>query len=259
MVTEQIDNPLSTTAVELWNTCYKDSSEKELLFYLEQVIEKSPLQGSTLEINCGSGQFLLPLLKKGHMALGLETDKYLLQLLQKNAAASKINAEILQVSFNEFEPRGAFTNIVALNTIQYILEEETLLALFKHAFDHLASGGNLLFNFTTPFAQWNSKQWVKTETYPFEDGFGRIETTITPLNRFKGTATVQKYCMVKKSGAPLFDYTTQTERFYTLTELMLLLENVGFTEIRVHADCKKIPVSEESIQGNTLYTIAQKP
>ncbi|MCT4626397.1 class I SAM-dependent methyltransferase [Halodesulfovibrio sp.] len=259
MVIEQLDSTLSATAVELWNACYEKHFEAELNFYLEQVVPKSPLQPSILNINCGTGQLLFPLLEKGHTVVGLETDKTLLHVLHKKAASQSHSLDVRTVTFDEIPPQEAYSTIVALDTIQSFLDENALRSFFKQALSHLAPEGTLLFSFVNPFTLWNSKQWVTTEAYTFDNGFGRIETTITPQDHLNGTATVQKYCMVKEKGAPFFDFTTETKRFYTLTELVLLLEDVGFTNIKTHADCNAEPIHDETKQGTMLYTIAQKP
>ena len=49
----------------MWDDIFNPAAEKEVSFYLNQ-FKGTPLQGKTLDIGCGTGRFLLPLLKQGH-------------------------------------------------------------------------------------------------------------------------------------------------------------------------------------------------
>lgn len=79
------------------------------------------------------------------------------------------------------------------------------------------------------------------------------------MDYIRGIAEMQEYSMVSKDGVPRFDYKTRHVRFYTMTELQLLLEDVGFSDVRTFSGLVENPVREEDLRGYSLYTTARKP
>ena len=227
-------------------------------FYLNQ-FKGTPLQGKTLDIGCGTGRFLLPLLKQGHQAVGIDSSDAMLDVFRRKAQAAGIEPDVRHMSFDGYPDSGPFQGIVAFYVIFYFLKTDELRAFFKKAFSLLSPGGLLLFNYYNPFEIWEPKKWGYPNTYPYEWGFGRVEYTYTPVDYIRGIAEMQEYSMVSKDGVPRFDYKTRHVRFYTMTELQLLLEDVGFSDVRTFSGLVENPVREEDLRGYSLYTTARKP
>jgi hypothetical protein len=134
-----------------------------------------------------------------------------------------------------------------------------LAAFFKRAFELLAPGGQLLFNYYNVYEMWRPKRWASVHANSFEKGFGRIEYTYTPVDYLKGIADMADYRMVSKDGDQRFDYVLRRVRFYTMTELGLILKSVGFKDVRNYADLNGDVLNETDTRGYTLYTAARKP
>jgi len=258
MKERSVESTFSGPIAEMWDDIFNPAAEKEVSFYLNQ-FKGTPLQGKTLDIGCGTGRFLLPLLKQGHQAVGIDSSDAMLDVFRRKPQAAGIEPDVRHMSFDGYPDSGPFQGIVAFYVIFYFLKTDELRAFFKKAFSLLSPGGLLLFNYYNPFEIWEPKKWGYPNTYPYEWGFGRVEYTYTPVDYIRGIAEMQEYSMVSKDGVPRFDYKTRHVRFYTMTELQLLLEDVGFSDVRTFSGLVENPVREEDLRGYSLYTTARKP
>ncbi len=241
------------------DSCNRNAAKDELDFYIEAFGHGKTLPKRTLEVGCGTGQFLLPLLEKGLQGIGVEKDDVMFEILQKQAANSGLLADTRLSEFKDFHDPTGFDGIVAFHVIGHILDSEVLRSFFRKAFDLLLPNGLFLFSYDNMFESWKSKQWNLTTTHCFEDGFGRMERSYTPKDRVEGVAAVQSFITIGKSGVPQFIHDKQHIRFYTMTELVLLLEETGFSQIQTYADLNGTPLGDEEMRGHVLYTTARRP
>ena len=77
MKERSVESTFSGPIAEMWDDIFNPAAEKEVSFYLNQ-FKGTPLQGKTLDIGCGTGRFLLPLLKQGHQAVGIDSSDAML-------------------------------------------------------------------------------------------------------------------------------------------------------------------------------------
>ena len=244
-------------AADMWDN--SAGMDRELDFYLELLGPQGTANGQTLVMECGTGQFLLPLLQRGHAAIGMDEDKAKLENLRQQGKLAGCHPVVSQGRLEDIESSYRFAGIVAFNTITHILKTDELVLFFKTAFEHLDPDGLLLFSHENLFDTWRPKQWSSTDTICFDDGFKRLEKTFTPTDHLRGIVKMQQYCITSKKGLTHHSYTTHTVRFYPMTELTLLLEESGFEQVRTHADLAPEPVCDTDVKGRVLYTIATKP
>lgn len=258
MATETIGCTFGNATADLWDDLYGAESMPECNFYLKQ-FTTDPLKGKTLDIGCGTGRFLLPFLKTGHEAVGIDSSADMLSILQRKMAGAGLDCPLVQTTFEKYEAPGVFQGITAFYVVFYLLETKNLISFFRKAHDLLSSKGIFLINFYNIFELWNPKVWTSKYTYTFAGGFGLQEYIYTPLDYLRGVAEMQDYCMRYKNGVPTYDYNVRPVRFYSMTEIVLLLESTGFVDVAVHADLRGEPVGKEDVRGLTLYAIARKP
>lgn len=258
-MTTSIENTFSKTMAELGEALFGPESEKELDFYLSQFLPERPLSGKTLDIGCGTGRFLIPLLKRGYGGLGLDPSGGMLEVLKKKAAASGLDPEILPESFENFDGNEEFQGITALFVIFFLTKTEELRGFFQKAFKLLTPGGVFMVNYFNLYQLWQPKPWSYTNAAAFDGGFGRLECSYTPVDYLRGVVSMQDYAMLCKNGEAAFDFSVRPIRYYSMMEITLLLEEAGFTSVRTHADMSPQPVSDMDSRGFTLYTVAKKP
>ena len=112
MKERSVESTFSGPIAEMWDDIFNPAAEKEVSFYLNQ-FKGTPLQGKTLDIGCGTGRFLLPLLKQGHQAVGIDSSDAMLDVFRRKAQAAGIEPDVRHMSFDGYPDSGPFQGIVA--------------------------------------------------------------------------------------------------------------------------------------------------
>jgi SAM-dependent methyltransferase len=107
--------------------------------------------GSILELGCGTGRILLPLVEGGHQAIGLDINFPALAYLKENLTESIHDpVHVFQSSMDQFHLDANFSLIfLACNTYS-TLSSETRIAAIKKIFEHLGPTGIFAASFPNP-------------------------------------------------------------------------------------------------------------
>ena len=120
----------------------------------EQPLIKDFLQtysGSALELGCGSGRLLLPLLEDGYLVEGLDNSEEMLELCRASAGDSDpVLHHASMASFQTGSIYGAM--MIPAFTLQFISPEE-LPSVLAHIKSHLHPGGGLYITTFIPWAE----------------------------------------------------------------------------------------------------------
>jgi len=128
--------------------------------------------GRSLEVGCGTGRLLLPLLRDGHEVEGLDTSSEMLERLRAKARAMKLSPVLHEAPMQAFDlvrrfrtvfvPAASFGILVAPDEIR------AALACFRRALD---AGGELLVPVSEadatdePIADWRERRNVLVPEY----------------------------------------------------------------------------------------------
>lgn len=202
--------------------------EDAYAFYRSYAIEA---KGPILEPMCGTGRFLLPLLRAGFDIDGFDASEHMLEALRAKSGDLKPNiwqgfAEDLAVAkkYNLiFIPCGSFGLITDL--------EIAKLAL-KKFYNHLNQNGILLFEGETlksapALGVWRGSSWHK------QDGSFIIANYVANLVNDICVCT-QKYELVKNNRIISTEVEEMKIRLYDDPEVLIaLFKEVGFKEIKL--------------------------
>jgi SAM-dependent methyltransferase len=106
--------------------------------------------GPVLECACGTGIFLLPLLRAGYDMSGFDISQAMLSTLQKKAGALGIKDIAERISVQDFETFhyeqrfGAI--IIPTNSFGMLTTQEAQIRTLRNIYNHLAPGGKLLLD-----------------------------------------------------------------------------------------------------------------
>lgn len=165
-----------------------------------------------LELGVGTGNALLPFLRRGLEAVGVDSSEQMLRL-----ARSKLpQVELLQADFREYRLQRRFDLVYsAFDSLNNLTEPADLAAAFANALAHLRPGGWLAADLNTPEGLrelWREEVWE-------EDGV-RLVYGYDPATRLgRLEAWVGEQVEV------------HLERGYAPQETRLLLENSGFESV----------------------------
>ena len=110
------------------------------------LFQRHTQKGKTLDVGCGSGGHLLPLLKSGVPTDGLDYSEGMCSLLKEKLKKERLTAEIHQGDMREFDVTAKYDTIYAFGeTVHHLTDSTDLKAFFHCAYRALKPGGCLLF------------------------------------------------------------------------------------------------------------------
>lgn len=125
--------------------------EKELEFYLAEARE---CRGPVLEIACGTGMVLLPMLEEGIDAYGFDISGDMLDALLARArdeGIRDIDSRVCRMDMVDFHYDEKFEAIfIPCRSFLHLTEQEKQIACLRNIRDHLVDGGKLALNFFNP-------------------------------------------------------------------------------------------------------------
>ena len=106
--------------------------------------------GILLDLGCGTGSMTELLAKQGYDMIGVDLSDSMLDIAMEKRAQSGHNILYLQQDMREFELYGTVRAVISIcDSMNYILEEEDLLQVFRLVNNYLDPGGYFIFDLNT--------------------------------------------------------------------------------------------------------------
>lgn len=208
--------------------------------------------GLVLELGCGTGRMTRLLSKSGYDMIGVDNSEEMLQIARDAGKESEGILYLLQ-DMREFELYGTVRAVVSVcDSINYILEEEELLEVFRLVNNYLDPGGIFIFDMNT--------------IYKYKELLG--ETTICE-NREEGSFIWDNYYdeeeQINQYDLTLFIKTekelyrkyeeTHFQRAYEAKQVQRLLEEAGMEFIASYDAFTHDAIKKDS---ERIYMIARE-
>ena len=118
--------------------------------YLAALFQENGIQdGLVLDLGCGTGKLTRLMEQKGYDMIGVDNSFEMLDIARETASE---NILYLMQDMREFELYGTVRAIYsACDSVNYILEEEELLEVFKLVNNYLDPGGIFVFDINSSF------------------------------------------------------------------------------------------------------------
>jgi SAM-dependent methyltransferase len=127
--------------------------------------------GPLLDLACGSGRLLLPLLRDGHQVIGIDRSPAMLFAaalrIRRLSAARRARCTLMRADLRAFATLPKTTlAIAAFHSVQHLLTDEDLLRFLACAHSSLMKGGWLAFDVLPPDPAWLARdpqrRWGRT-------------------------------------------------------------------------------------------------
>lgn len=206
-----------------------------------------------LELGCGTANLTELLAGAGYDMIGIDNSDEMLNIAMNKKAASGRNILYLKQDMREFELYGTVKAVISIcDSLNYILEEEELLTVFKLVNNYLDPGGIFLFDFNT--------------VYKYETVIGdvtiaenRDDCSFIWENYYHSDRNINEYDLTVfvKESTGLFRRFEEThyQRGYTLEQIRYLVEASGMTFLDA-VDAKSH--GEVCQDTERIYVIAQE-
>jgi len=123
--------------------------------------------GPIVELGCGTGRLMIPLLRDGHRLIGLDRSQSMLRRAAEKSARRSRRPLLLRADMRRFG-LGVRVPLVlaAFNTFQHLYTWEDFLGCLTSVRECLAPGGKLAFDVLSPDLTWlvrdPRKRWART-------------------------------------------------------------------------------------------------
>ncbi len=229
---------------ELHDLFWEQHGSPAELPFLKEFLSQAP--GSTLEVGCGSGRLMTPLLKAGYQVTGIDPSQAMIALGREKLPA----AEFILGTLDELDFSRTFQNIIIpAFTLQLIPDPEAAL---KKAAKHLLPSGQL---YTTTFLPWAElekelpeNKWYPDEEFIAEDGRkATLETQHSFDPDYQLLHRQHRYQWGERSHE-----CRQTLHWFEPSQLRSLLETCGFKIVKAYGDFGE--TSPEEAQIHTVFS-----
>ncbi len=139
----------------------------------------SPAGGRILELGCGSGRVLAPLIRDGHRVVGVDLSAAMLARaaarLARLSATRRARAVLVRADMRRYAFASPFSLILCpFNAFQHLYTRTDVEAFLACAAAHLAPEGRLAFDVLNPDLAWltrdPNKRWARTKFHHPETG-----------------------------------------------------------------------------------------
>ena len=223
-----------------------------------------------LDVACGTGRLLLPYLRAGLDVDACDISPDMLAHCRKKAESEGFTPKLYAQAMHKLDlPRTYRTIFICGSFGLGQTRQEDALAL-QRFYEHLEPGGVLLFDVPAPYNNWQWEHWTKEkrqnlspnwwpegERERASDGTDfMMRSRIAAVNPLAQTITMQYWAQRWQDERLLGEEErTLTANIYLKNELLLLLKQAGFADIRVQGDFTEEAASPEH---KDLVFIAKK-
>jgi SAM-dependent methyltransferase len=128
-------------------------------------------RGPVLELGCGNGRILLPLLRAGLDATGVDDSAGMLAELRRKAAAQNVAAKVTKMDVRDLDLRLRFALILCpYSLVTYVTEDRDLERLLRGVREHLRPDGRFIVDAFVPRPVAVDAEFRLDYRRPFGDG-----------------------------------------------------------------------------------------
>ncbi len=199
-----------------------------------------------LDLGCGTGTLTELLYQKGYDCIGVDNSEAMLDIAMKKKEESGSEILYLLQDMRELDLYSTVGTVISVcDSLNYILEEEELLQIFRLVKNYLYPGGIFVFDFNTDYKY----REVIGDAVIAEN---RVQCSFIWENYFDSEGQINEYDLtifVREEGREeLFRKFTEThlQRGYTLQQMENLAEQAGMNIVKVLDGDTGQEVNEES-------------
>lgn len=209
-----------------------------------------------LELGCGTGRLLLPLVRDGHTVVGVDVSGAMLARCRARLARlpepARARAELVRADFRDLDLRRRFPLVVCpFNAFMHLYTRDDVERFLAGVRRHLRPGGLFVFDVLNPDLKWLSrdptKRWARTRFRHPTTGERMVYTTNLVYDAPLQIAFMRIYYAPERPGARE-KVVRLTHRYFYPLELEALLHYNGF-EVLAH---------DGGFDGETLTTDANE-
>ena len=220
----------------------------------ELFAEEGVKDGILLDLGCGTGSVTELLAKSGFDMIGIDNSEEMLEIAMEKRAESGLDILYLLQDMREFELYGTVKGVLSIcDSMNYILDDEDLLDVFKLVHNYLDNEGIFIFDMNTIYKY---EQILADNTFA-ED---REESSFIWENYYDEEEEINQYDMslfVQEEDGRYRKYEeTHLQRAYEQQCVEELIKESGLELLHVYdAFTKDLPAED----SQRIYFVCRRP
>lgn len=218
----------------------------DISFYKELARETS---GPVLELGCGTGRVLLPILDDGHMCTGVDTSAEMLAAFR--AKTNNPRLTLVHAHMQEFDLGNVKFALIlsAFRAFQHMYTVDDQLACLERVRAHLNRGGTFAFDVFHPkldrIAQGDE---AERQDLAFELGDERVGryTTVTRNTASQIMNVMMRYERRREGQVVGNEIAEVKMRWFYRYELEHLMRRAGFDRVEIYGDFDRSAIVPDS-------------
>ena len=209
-----------------YDTFYKTKEyDKECKFLEALCAQYLPYKPKTiLDLGCGTGNHMIPLLKRGYRVTGIDHSPVMLTIAQEKLKKINKKADLIRAPLQSFNLQKKFDVIICMfSVLDYLVKDRHLKNTLQNVVRHMAKKSLFIFDFWNASAVENFYSPRRRKI--FHDGHKTIErSSRTKIDPTKNLCAVQYTCRTKENGRweKIFRE-KHTLRYFAIREIFALL------------------------------------
>ena len=235
-----------TSFAEVYDLFMDNVPYEEWADYLIDIFAENQVKdGIMLDLGCGTGKLTRLFAKRGFDMIGVDNSMDMLEIARQSQSEEG-DSSILYLcqDMREFELYGTVRGIYsACDCLNYILDEDELLEVFRLVNNYLDPRGIFIFDMNTPY---------KYEMLLADNTFAenREEGSFIWENYFDGDSRINEYDLtlfVKGDDERFWRFTEEHyQKSYSVEQICALLQKAGMELVAVYDGYTKEPLREDS-------------
>jgi SAM-dependent methyltransferase len=129
---------------EYYDLAHPDIEEKELSFWLKQM---QHLKGTALEMGCGTGRILIPLLKRKIKLIGIDSSVDMLNRCREKCRKLNLKPILSKQSMQTFKLNYKLRFVfIPDGSLSFIITNNEMMQTFANVYHHLLPGSAFMFD-----------------------------------------------------------------------------------------------------------------
>ena len=207
-----------------------------------------------LDLGCGTGTLTELLYEKGYDMIGIDNSQEMLNIAMNKRMESGSEILYLCQDMRDLDLYSTVGTVVSVcDSLNYLLEEEDVLATFEKVHNYLYPGGIFIFDFNTVYKyrevigdttiaeNRDDCSFIWENYYHEEEGINEYDLTIF-VREEEGKESFRRF------------FETHYQRGYTVEEMKAFVKKAGMEPVLIlDADTRKVPTKE----SERIYMIAR--
>ena len=204
--------------------------------YIEDIIKSENVQvQNILELACGTGNLTIPLTKKNYDIAGIDISEEMLQVAREKAEKENVELVLLEQDIVEldFDVTNLDCILCGCDGFNYITYDEDLEGVFAKCHELLKENGLFIFDISS---------YYKLSTVLGNNMYGENRENVAYMwqNYFDDEQNLVEmeltFFVADENGKYDKHEERHLQRAYTEEEILDMLEEAGFSDIKVYGD-----------------------